>query len=183
MSISSTIKRKASHLIDVVRNGRNGPTNRDLPVKLIELVAAYENSFTARRMEVEFEVVRSANSAAPPPGNGSTSGEVSAPSNGTISDNGERTGMIEMRDVVGETGLLRGRRSASWATQFRILSGRAFKNLYRDPALLAAHYLGSIALACECRVHLCLGHLVPFICVYTDSGGSNLRPLLPQRRK
>jgi hypothetical protein len=43
----------------------------------------------------------------------------------------------------------RRRRGASWPTQFRILSGRAFKNLYRDPALLTAHYLSSIALACE----------------------------------
>lgn len=48
-----------------------------------------------------------------------------------------------------ETALLRGRKRASYATQFRILSGRAFKNLYRDPALLAAHYLSSVGLACE----------------------------------
>ena len=39
------------------------------------------------------------------------------------------------------------RRGASWPTQFRILSGRAFKNLYRDPALLSTHYLSSIGLA------------------------------------
>ena len=55
----------------------------------------------------------------------------------------------ELRDIVMESTLLRGRRRASWGTQFRILSGRAFKNLYRDPALLAAHYLSSIALACR----------------------------------
>jgi len=45
---------------------------------------------------------------------------------------------------------LRGRKRASWGTQFRILSGRAFKNLYRDPALLAAHYISSVALAVLC---------------------------------
>lgn len=181
MSISSTIKRKTSLLVDAVRNGRNGPANRDLPEKLVELVAAYENSSTAHRMQAEFEAVRSTNSSALPLVNSSTPGELSAPSNGTIGDNGERVGMIEMRDVVGETGLLRGRRGASWATQFRILSGRAFKNLYRDPALLAAHYFGSIALACECRVQICLGHLaIPFTCAYTDSGDSNLWSLLPQ---
>ena len=55
----------------------------------------------------------------------------------------------EMRDVAIESTLLKGRKRATWMTQFRILSGRAFKNLYRDPALLAAHYLSSIALACE----------------------------------
>ncbi|KAF5359246.1 hypothetical protein D9756_003527 [Leucocoprinus leucothites] len=53
----------------------------------------------------------------------------------------------ELPDVAGETSLLRGRKRASWTTQFRILSGRAFKNLYRDPALLTAHYLSSITLA------------------------------------
>jgi len=152
MSISSTIKRRTSQLIDSVRNGRSGSANRELPEKLAELVIAYENSSTARRIQAEFEAVRSANSTAPVPASGDshTPGEGSAPSNGTISDNGERVGTAEMRDVVGETGLLRGRRSASWATQFRILSGRAFKNLYRDPALLTAHYLGSIALALIC---------------------------------
>ena len=55
----------------------------------------------------------------------------------------------ELRDVAVESTLLKGRKRASWMTQFKILSGRAFKNLYRDPALLAAHYLSSIALACE----------------------------------
>lgn len=58
--------------------------------------------------------------------------------------------MDETRDVALESGLLRGRKRATWATQFSILSGRAFKNLYRDPALLTAHYMGSVALACEC---------------------------------
>jgi hypothetical protein len=48
--------------------------------------------------------------------------------------------------VLPESG---GRVRASWMTQFRILSGRAFKNLYRDPALLAAHYLSSVGVARE----------------------------------
>ncbi|EJD51118.1 hypothetical protein AURDEDRAFT_159530 [Auricularia subglabra TFB-10046 SS5] len=42
------------------------------------------------------------------------------------------------------------RHRASWPTQFRILSGRAFINLYRDPALLLTHYLSSIAIALFC---------------------------------
>ena len=56
----------------------------------------------------------------------------------------------ELPNVAEEVHLLRGRRGANWLMQFRILSGRAFKNMYRDPALLAAHYLSSIALAREC---------------------------------
>lgn len=55
----------------------------------------------------------------------------------------------EMRDVAVETTLLKGRKRAIWTTQFRILSGRAFKNLYRDPSLLLAHYAASIGLARE----------------------------------
>jgi hypothetical protein len=54
-----------------------------------------------------------------------------------------------MRDVAEESTVLRGRRRASWTTQFRILSGRAFKNLYRNPALLTAHYTAAIAIAGE----------------------------------
>lgn len=65
-----------------------------------------------------------------------------------VNDAGNGNG--ELRDVVIESALpLKGRKRASWMTQFRILSERAFKNFYRDPTLLAAHYLSSIALACE----------------------------------
>ncbi|KAG8825867.1 hypothetical protein FRC17_008487 [Serendipita sp. 399] len=56
----------------------------------------------------------------------------------------------QMRDVTEETSVLRGRRRASWVTQFRILSGRAFKNLYRDRALMTAHYIASIVIAVVC---------------------------------
>lgn len=40
-------------------------------------------------------------------------------------------------------------KQASWWTQFCILSGRAFKNLYRNPMLMLAHYVVSIVVACE----------------------------------
>jgi len=53
----------------------------------------------------------------------------------------------QLRDVAEESTMLRGRKRATKMTQFRILSGRAFKNLYRDPALLASHYIGSIIIA------------------------------------
>ncbi|GJE89867.1 ABC transporter G family member [Phanerochaete sordida] len=55
-------------------------------------------------------------------------------------------------DVALENKLTRGRQRASWGTQFRILSGRAFKNLYRDPALLATHYIAAIAVAIICGI-------------------------------
>lgn len=53
----------------------------------------------------------------------------------------------QLRDVAEESTVLRGRKRATKITQFRILSGRAFKNLYRDPALLASHYVGSVIIA------------------------------------
>ena len=40
-----------------------------------------------------------------------------------------------------------GYRRASWWTQFTILSGRAFKNLYRNPLLMLTHYAISILVA------------------------------------
>jgi len=55
----------------------------------------------------------------------------------------------ELPDVAVESTLLRGRKRATWATQFRILSGRPFKHMYRDPALLTFQYSVSIAAACE----------------------------------
>lgn len=54
----------------------------------------------------------------------------------------------ENHELAGRT--LRGHRRASWTTQFRILSGRAFKNMYRDPALLTAHYAASVIVALIC---------------------------------
>jgi hypothetical protein len=55
----------------------------------------------------------------------------------------------EERDVETESRALRGYKRANWWTQFTILSGRAFKNLYRNPMLLLTHYAVSIVLARE----------------------------------
>ncbi|KAG8929386.1 hypothetical protein FRC03_008981 [Tulasnella sp. 419] len=53
-------------------------------------------------------------------------------------------------DVAMEANALRSHKRASWLMQFRILSGRAFKNLYRDPSLLTAHYTASVVIALLC---------------------------------
>jgi ABC-2 type transporter len=68
-------------------------------------------------------------------------------------------GSEELPDVAVESTLLRGRKRATWATQFRILSGRAFKNMYRDPALLTFQYSASIAAARK-RSQTLLAHLI-----------------------
>jgi hypothetical protein len=96
------------------------------PVANLEtLIQAYRQSDIAKHVAEDIASVTAANNTA---GNGQTA-------NGAL------------RDVAEESGALRGRRAASMLTQFRILSGRAFKNLYRNPALLTAHYAGAIIIA------------------------------------
>ncbi|WWC58962.1 uncharacterized protein I303_101507 [Kwoniella dejecticola CBS 10117] len=54
------------------------------------------------------------------------------------------------RDIDEETRLLKGFDKATYWTQFRLLSGRAFKNLYRNPLLMATHYAVAIVVALVC---------------------------------
>jgi hypothetical protein len=94
------------------------------------LVKFYRESNIAKEVRHEIDVAAMANGL----------------NNGTATHAGDGGAM---RDVAEESTVLRGRRRASWPTQFRILSGRAFKNLYRNPALLTAHYAAAIAIAGE----------------------------------
>ncbi|KAJ7853939.1 hypothetical protein B0H14DRAFT_3652718 [Mycena olivaceomarginata] len=66
----------------------------------------------------------------------------------TVLECGCRFGVGQLPDVAAEMSLLRGRKRAGFGIQFRFLSGQAFKNPYREQALLMAHYL-SIGLAYE----------------------------------
>ena len=117
------IKRKTSRLLQVVSGINRGST--PLTPQLMALVDAYARSDIASSLRVEIDSLSETLTQAVPGGNDPT----------------------QLPDVTADSTLLRGRRRANWATQFRILSGRAFKNLYRDPALLAAHYFSSIAIA------------------------------------
>ncbi|KAJ7025747.1 hypothetical protein C8F04DRAFT_1046190 [Mycena alexandri] len=131
---SHYIKGKTSQLLAAVSlsssaNKRNG--NAPIAPKLAALVEAYAASSVAREIWEEGEALRRASASA-----SATAG---------VAPNANANG--ELPDVAVETSLLRGRKRASYGTQFRVLSGRAFKNLYRDPTLLIAHYLSSIALA------------------------------------
>ncbi|GAA5829442.1 hypothetical protein JCM11251_005053 [Rhodosporidiobolus azoricus] len=46
--------------------------------------------------------------------------------------------------------VLRNYKRASWWSQFKILSGRSFKNLYRDPMLMLSHYAVAVIAAGIC---------------------------------
>ena len=128
-SSTAYIRRQTSRLLEAIKPSPQrdaGP----VPPKLAALFAAFEGSAVRAALAQE---IRDAAAAATPlarGGNGSTA---------------------ELPDVAVESGITRGRKRASWGTQFRILSGRAFKNLYRDPALLAAHYISAVVVARECR--------------------------------
>jgi hypothetical protein len=123
-------KRKTAQFLDAVTKAikRAGGGDATITPNLATLVEAYRTSEIAAAIQRDIDEVSRAHSHS---GTDPTSGEN------------------ELPDVAIESLLLKGRKRASWATQFRILSGRAFKNLYRDPALLTAHYTSSIALACE----------------------------------
>lgn len=139
-SSSSTnyLKRKTSQIYEAVISngvvkiaGRSTATaGSPMAPALVNLVDAYATSAIAAGIKADTEQLRS---------------ETVRTDNGVATSG--RAVNNELPDVILETSILRGRKSASWGTQFRILSGRAFKNLYRDPALLAAHYLSAIALA------------------------------------
>ncbi|KAJ3516568.1 hypothetical protein NLJ89_g1034 [Agrocybe chaxingu] len=133
-STNNYIKHKTSQIFDAVFN--RSQQHKPVTPALASLVQSYADSDIAAGIKAEGEqlqreVIRSDRHA-----NGNGQG-----ANGVTN---------ELPDVVLETSMLRGRNRASWATQFRILSGRAFKNLYRDPALLTAHYLSAITLALLC---------------------------------
>lgn len=128
-STGGYIKRKTSELLEAVSSSSKS-TTAPLAPKLAALVDSYAQSDVALGIKAEGDEIQR------------RLGQPVEVANGHGSAN-------DLRDVAVETSLLRGRKRASLWTQFRILSGRAFKNLYRDPALLAAHYTSSIALACE----------------------------------
>ncbi|KIY72460.1 hypothetical protein CYLTODRAFT_486300 [Cylindrobasidium torrendii FP15055 ss-10] len=121
------IRRKTSQLFGSISGSSSIASSAPMAPRLAALVEAYATSPIAEEIKADIESVRRAQT--------------------TTNGNGTED---ELRDVAEETMVLRGRKRATWGTQFRILSGRAFKNLYRDPALLAAHYLSSIALALIC---------------------------------
>ncbi|KAI0091068.1 hypothetical protein BDY19DRAFT_984096 [Irpex rosettiformis] len=114
------IKRKTSQLLEATALGPQH-TDAPLPPKLVALIDAFRDSEIAAELKSEIAEAER-----------------------------ESSQQQQLPDVALENSLTRGRRRASWGTQFTILSGRAFKNLYRNPALLAAHYISAIGVAFIC---------------------------------
>ena len=119
------LRRKTSQLLEVISlsTAHGGDSGPPLMPHITSLVDAYAASDIAAAIRTDIRAVAQ-------PGQGPEGSE-------------------ELPDVAVESTLLRGRKRATWATQFRILSGRAFKNMYRDPALLTFQYSASIVAARE----------------------------------
>ena len=111
------VKRKTSRLLEII-SVHPGDSDTPISAKLAELVEDYNSSEIFAELKQEIQEAQV-----------------------------EESNTNVLPDVALENNLTRGRQRASWGTQFRILSGRAFKNLYRDPALLAAHYVAAVVLA------------------------------------
>ena len=136
-SSTAYLRRQTTRLLEAIApsaHAADGP----VPPKLAALIEAFKNSEIAEQLQAEIAEVASAPAA---------------------QGNGNGNGTTELPDVAVESSITRGRKRASWGTQFRILSGRAFKNLYRDPALLATHYISSITVA-----------RTSFRCLFVSSG-------------
>lgn len=124
-SSTAYIRKKTSQLLEAIKPSQpriDGP----VPPKLQELIDAFREGAIHQDLQNEILGVQG------------------------VSNAGESIAMSQLPDVSIESKLSRGRKRASWGTQFRILSGRAFKNLYRDPALLTAHYVASVGVAIIC---------------------------------
>ncbi|KAI0306184.1 hypothetical protein B0F90DRAFT_972077 [Multifurca ochricompacta] len=120
------LQRKTSQLLEVVSLSTAHGSDSGLPLTphVSALVDAYAASDIAAAIHTDIDA-------------------VAQPAQGP-------EGSDELPDVAAESVLLRGRKRATWATQFRILSGRAFKNMYRDPALLTFQYSAAIGAALLC---------------------------------
>ena len=104
------IKRKAQQLLGAFTSSSSsegsggGGADERIPEKLASIVLAHRASDDAKIVEAEIHRIQ----------NGETPG-----------------GMESTRDVATETALLKGYTQAGFWSQFKLLSGRAFKNLYR----------------------------------------------------
>ncbi|KIR82739.1 ATP-dependent permease [Cryptococcus gattii E566] len=114
-----------------------------IPEKLASLVLASKASDDAKIVEAEISRIQhgeTADGGYPHHHHPTT----------TISPSADASIMADQRDVEEETGLMRGYQKAGLWEQFKLLSSRTFKNLYRNPLLMATHYAVAIIAALLC---------------------------------
>lgn len=159
-SPSNTLRHKTSRLAKGLKNAfssGSSATVKPLPPRLAVLVEAYASSCIAANVRAEIDGFASPLSASGSRADTSfgagagtapaQDGDIDLRTTTTTTAAGVNVG--ELPDVGSESKSLRGHKKASFWTQFTILSGRAFKNLYRNPMLMVAHYVMAIVLARE----------------------------------
>ncbi|KIR58353.1 ATP-dependent permease [Cryptococcus bacillisporus CA1873] len=114
-----------------------------IPEKLASLVLASKASDDAKIVEAEISRIQHGETA---------DGGYPHPTTTTISASASADAsiMADQRDVEEETGLMKGYQKAGLWEQFKLLSSRTFKNLYRNPLLMATHYAVAIIAALLC---------------------------------
>lgn len=125
-TVAVGIKKKAVKVLGLFSSSSSTSQDADyaVPEQLATLVIACRGSDGAKITEAEITRIEAGESA-----------------DGVPND---------QRDVSEEIALLRGYDKATFWTQFRLLSGRAFKNLYRNPMLMFAHYAVAVVMALLC---------------------------------
>lgn len=125
-AVTLGIKKKASRLLGLFSSGTATPNDGTyaIPEQVASLVLACRASDGAKITEAEISRI-----------------EIGESADGIPND---------QRDVSEEIALLRGYDKATFWTQLRLLSGRAFKNLYRNPMLMFTHYAVAIIVALLC---------------------------------
>lgn len=127
------LRKRTSRLADGLRNAFvNGQSNGSdvwMPAlssgKLVHLVNAFSESDIASSTKAELDAF------------------LGRQQEGVVND---------LPDLANASTLSRSYKKASLWVQFKILSGRAFKNLYRDPILMFSHFGLAIVLALFCGV-------------------------------
>jgi len=131
-SLLKKSKDKAARILGISSSLSPSPTPTvALPPKLQALIDSFESSSVAKTVKAEIAGLRS-NGHGPGGGGGNIAAWDQSGNGG-----------------AGDLGVLTGYKRASFLTQFAILSGRAFKNLYRNPMLMAGHFIMSIVVARE----------------------------------
>ncbi|EPQ28766.1 uncharacterized protein PFL1_03569 [Pseudozyma flocculosa PF-1] len=141
-SVGGTLRKRTSRLADGLRNaftnGNGNGSDVAMPKlssrRLSKLVHEFAKSDIARRNAGEMDAFL-----------GRTSEEADGAATGPAPVN-------DLPDISRQNRLHKSFKKASLWTQFTILSGRAFKNLYRDPILMFAHFALAILLALFCGV-------------------------------
>ncbi|KAJ3297942.1 hypothetical protein HK104_011342 [Borealophlyctis nickersoniae] len=136
-------RRDADGSNGTVREQRRGGLNPHLQA----LVEGYATSTTAAAIGAEIASALQTANDIPPIGEGTPLG-----ANPSIRPRPSRSSLAAATTDFTNIFISAPSHRATWYTQFKILSNRTFKNLYRNPDLLQTHYAISIVVAVLCGV-------------------------------